>query len=298
MEEKEYFKINVKKYDSSRSFFVTKPSSLNMPKNNSVMFIQKNFISMKNVFYNVIECLIFWPDIIEIPFEIQQRHVVISCKNPHKEFCRFFSDNQIYNLEEPRQYLYKDGYTYSSNIQIDPSCKIFPYVFLSGNVNLGKNVYIGSGVKIIGDVIIGDNVVIKENSVIGADGLTTDRDIDGSAITMPQFGGVIIEDDVQIGANATIARGAIDNTVIKRGTKIDNNCFISHNCIIEENVFIVGESILFGSCHVQKNTKISGNSTLRNGIYVGENCLIGMGSVVTKNIPDNTTVLGNPARKR
>ena len=71
----------------------------------------------------------------------------------------------------------------------------------------------------MGEIHIGNNVEIRENSVIGADGLSTDRDEEGRALTMPQFGGVIIEDDVKIGALTVIARGAIDYTILKRGTK-------------------------------------------------------------------------------
>lgn len=91
----------------------------------------------------------------------------------------------------------------------------------------------------LGEAHVGNNVVIRENTVIGADGLTTDRDENGKALTIPQFGGVILEDDVQIGALTVIERGAIDNTTIKKGSKIDNSCFISHNVTIEEDAFLV-----------------------------------------------------------
>lgn len=298
MNSKKYFKVNVNKYNRKKNFFVYRPSSLMFPKNNSVMFIQNNYMYMIDSFSKVKECLVYCPQNIKIPESISHNHVFIECENPHKEYCRFFKENNIHNLLQRQEYIMEKGYIYTNNVFFDETDIIFPNVFLSGNIRIGKNVYIGSGVKIIGDVIIGNNVVIKENSVIGADGLTTDRDVDNTALTMPQFGGVIIEDDVQIGANTTIARGAIDNTIIRKGSKIDNNCFISHNCIIDENVFIVGESILFGSCHVKKNSQISGNSTIRNGICIGENSIVGMGSVVTKNIEDNVIVLGNPAKIR
>lgn len=295
---KKYFKVNVNKYNQSKEFYIYRPSSLNNPKSNSVMFIQSEYMHMVNSFEKVNECLIYWPNDFEIPKSIMNKNVYIKCKNPHKEYCRFFKENKIENLLKKKKYIFKDGYTYSEDVFLDETSTIFPNVFLSGNIKIGKNVYIGSGSRIIGDVIIGNNVVIKENSVIGADGLTTDRDEDGVAITMPQFGGVIIEDNVQIGANTTIARGAIDDTIIRKGSKIDNNCFISHNCILDENVFIVGESILFGSVHVKRNSQISGNSTIRNGVCIGEYSFVGMGSVVTKDVENNAVVLGNPAKKR
>ena len=150
--------------------------------------------------------------------------------------------------------------------------------------------------KLVGEVHIGNNVVIRENSVIGADGLSTDRDENGRALTMPQFGGVIIEDDVQIGALTVIGRGAIDNTILKRGSKIDNSTFISHNVTVGEDTFVVGESIMFGSSSTGKQVLISGNSTIRDGRHIGDKAVIGMGSVVVKNVEDGAVVKGNPAK--
>lgn len=121
-----------------------------------------------------------------------------------------------------------------------------PGAYIGGEVIMGEKCYIGCGAKLVGKVEIGNNVVIRENTVIGADGLSTDRDMNGQAITMPQFGGVRIEDNVKMGANVVIARGAIDDTVLKRGCKIDNSTFISHNVEVGQDTFIVGEIIMFG----------------------------------------------------
>ena len=113
---------------------------------------------------------------------------------------------------------------------------------------------------------------------------------------MPQFGGVIIEDDVQIGALTVIGRGAIDNTILKHGSKIDNSTFVSHNVIVGEDTFVVGESIMFGSSSTGKQVLISGNSTIRDGRHIGDKAVIGMGSVVTKNVETGAVVKGNPAK--
>ena len=126
--------------------------------------------------------------------------------------------------------------------------------------------------------------------------MTTDRDEAGKPVKMPQFGGVVIENNVTIGANTVIARGAIDDTIIGAETSIDNCVFVSHNVKVGKRVFIVGESILFGSSEVDDNTMISGNSTIRNGVRIGRNALVGMGAVVTKNVGDESTVKGNPAK--
>lgn len=294
---KDYFNVQVSKYNSNYDFIVKRPASLNKPKNNSVMFILDSFIETKlEVLKTVTDCLIYWPISIEIPSEISKRNLVIACQNPHLEFCRFFKDNNITNIQSRIDLDLVSGAFVSKQAKIGNNVVIMPGAFIGDNVTIGDNTYIGAGAKLIGEVTIGNNVLIKENAVIGADGLTTDRDVNGVAVTMPQFGSVLIEDDVQIGANSIIARGAIDETIIHKGAKIDNLTFISHNVEIGENVFIVGETIMFGSSSIGRNSMISGNSTIRNGIHIGEESLVGMGSVVTKSVPDKTVVKGNPAK--
>lgn len=292
----DYFRVNVSTYDSSKEFVVTRPASMNNPKDHSVMFIQKKYLSNASKFAAVFDCLIFWPDGVEVPVDISSKHAVCICKDPHIEFCRFFKDHGITNYVQPGEIVERDHYITCGNVEIGEGTKVFPYVYINGNVTIGKNCYIGAGTKIIGNVYIGDDVLIRENAVIGADGLTTDRDENGEAVTMPQFGGVIIEDNVQIGASVVIERGAIDNTVIKSGCKLDNACFVAHNNTIGNNVFMVGESSTFGSVTIGDNTLISGNASIRQGLSVGKNCIVGVGSIVTRSVKDKTTVMGNPAK--
>lgn len=292
----DFFKVNVHKYDSSKNFDVVCPSSLNNPKSNSVMFILEANIDKASAFDRVENCLIFWPVGLEIPASIRDKHAIAFANNPHNAYCRFFVDNDIKNIQSNEKVDFIDGSFISPAATIGLGTTIMPGCYIGSGVSIGSGCYVGSGAKLIGQVFIGNNVLIKENAVIGADGLTTDRDTDGSALTMPQFGSVVIEDNVQIGANSVIARGAIDETRICKGAKIDNLCFISHNVLIGENTFVVGESIMFGSSSTGKNSMISGNSTIRNSVHIGDSSLVGMGSVVTKSVPDNAVVKGNPAK--
>lgn len=296
MENKSYFKVNIGKYVPEKDFFVYRPASLDFPKNNAVMFVTEGFMKYSTALLDCKQCLVFWPSSVEIPEEIADKHAVCLCDNPHKEFCRFFKDNDITYLPEIDDFQIVNGAYIAKTARIGKNCRIFPGAYIGGEAEIGDNCYIGSGVKIVGKVYIGNNVVIRENSVLGADGLTTDRDEDGKALTMPQFGGIIVEDDVQIGALTVIARGAIDNTIIKKGVKIDNSSFISHNVLIGEDTFIVGESLMSGSSSTEREVFISGNVTVRNGIHIGKGALVGMGAVVTKDVNASTTVKGNPAR--
>ncbi len=293
---KEYFRVNVGKYVDGKDFDVVRPASLNNPKDDAVMFIMEKYIEQARVFENISNCLIFWPSSCLIPDRLTDEHAVIPCENPHREYCRFFKDNSITYLPPNEVVRCIDGAWIAEEAQIGRQAVIFPGAYISGECRIGDHVFIGSGVKLMGEIEIGNNVVIRENTVIGADGLTTDRDADGRAITMPQFGKVVVEDDVQIGANVTIAKGAIDETRICRGTKIDSGSFISHNVQIDEDSFVVGGTIMFGSSSVGKRCLVSGNSTIMNMVHIGDESIVGAGAVVTKSVPEKTVVKGNPAR--
>ncbi len=296
MRGKQFFCINVNEYCQEKNFDVYRPASINKPQNNAVMFISESFMECVAVFTEVENSLIFWPQAMDIPTEISEKNAVVPVADPHNAFCGFFQEHNIVNLPENRPFQVVNGSYIEEGASIGEACMIFPGAYIGADVTIGNSVYIGSGVKLLGSMEIGNNVVIRENTVIGADGLTTDRDSQGRAVTMPQFGGVVIGDDVQIGANSVIARGAIDDTVIGRGSKIDNCVFVSHNVSIGEDTFVVGETIMFGSSKVGDRVLISGNSTLSNYVSVGDDCVIGQASLVTKSIPSGKIAFGNPAK--
>lgn len=175
-------------------------------------------------------------------------------------------------------------------VYIDAGCVI-------GKATIGKNTVIRANVCIYDDVVIGDNCIIQAGAVIGTDGLGCSRETDGTLIKFPHLGGVIIGNNVEIGANCQIARGALSNTILSDGCKINGMCFIAHNCVLERNVWITGCTMLSGSTHVGANATIFSNVVVREQTNIGEGATIGMGSVVTKDIPSGETWLGNPAHK-
>ena len=191
---------------------------------------------------------------------------------------------------------------------------IDPTAFIHANAKIGKNVYIGPNCY-IGDCVIGDNNIIHSNvciydrTIIGnnnvihsgallcVDGLGCLRNADGTLTEFPQLGGVIIGDNTYIGGNTHIASGSLSDTIIENGCKINGLCFIGSNNHLCENVWITGSTMLAGSVRVGKNTTIFSKVVVREWCKIGENVTIGMGSVVTKNIPSGETWLGNPAKK-
>ncbi|WXG47432.1 MAG: UDP-3-O-(3-hydroxymyristoyl)glucosamine N-acyltransferase [Candidatus Atabeyarchaeum deiterrae] len=160
---------------------------------------------------------------------------------------------------------------------------------------IGHHAVIHPSAIIYGDTEIGDRVVIHAGVVIGKSGFGYERDKDGAWLKFPHVGKVMIEDDVEIGANTVIDRAPLDATIIGRGTKIDNLVHVAHSVHLGKNCMVVACALLGGSCSVGDGTWIGGNASVLEHIRIGRNCLVGMGAVVTKDIPDNTTVAGVPA---
>lgn len=291
-----FFCINVQKYVHDKNFNVYAPSSVDHPEDHSVMFLMERMKDRTDAFKDIKNSLIFWDERIVVPEAPAKYNAVVKVAEPRLEYCRFFHDNNIRNLPLKERFQVVDGAMICDGAIIKKDTTIMPGCYIGSRVVVGEGCYIGAGAKIVGTVSIGDHVIIRENTVIGADGLTTDRDACGSAVTMPQFGGVVIGDNVEIGANVTIARGAIDNTVLEKGCKIDNSSFISHNVRVGQDTFIVGETIMFGGSTTGKRVFISGNATIRNKSAVGDDAFVGMGAVVTKDVEKGMTVAGNPAR--
>lgn len=291
----ELFSIEISRYSHNHSFCVYYPASLDRPRDHSVMFINQKNLHRVDRIRDVKDCLIFCPPETLVDKDTEERNAIVRAADPRTAYCLFFRENNITNYPKQEEYELKNGAMIASGAKIGGDTVVMPLAYIGGEVEIGNHCYIGAGTKIVGKVKIGDRVCIRENAVIGADGLSTDRDSEGKAATMPQFGGVVIEDDVQIGALTVIARGAIDDTVIESGSKIDNSTFISHNVHIGKDTFIVGETIMFGGSSAGDQAFISGNTTVRNKARIGDKAFVGMGSVVTKDVEPGTVVFGSPA---
>ncbi|MBU2082164.1 UDP-3-O-(3-hydroxymyristoyl)glucosamine N-acyltransferase [Patescibacteria group bacterium] len=148
---------------------------------------------------------------------------------------------------------------------------------------------------VISNAEIGKNVRIGAGTVIGGEGFGYMPDENGELIQFPHIGGVIIEDNVEIGVNVCIDRGALGDTIIGRGTKIDNLVHVAHNVKIGKNCQIICLVGIGGSVEIGDNSFVGISACIRNQIKIGKNAVIGMGAVVVKNVPDNMTVAGNPA---
>jgi len=192
---------------------------------------------------------------------------------------------------------------------IHNSAYIHPEAIIGQNVHIGAFCYIGkcsvgantvilNNVTIEDEVSIGENVYIKNGARIGQTGFGFVKNEKGEWEKFPQIGNVIIQDNVEIGANTCIDGGALSTTTIDYGTKIDNLVEIAHNVQIGKNCIITGNVSIAGSCIIEDDIWIGPSVTINNGLKIGSNSFISMGSVIIKNVPPNSDVIGNPAEPK
>ncbi len=184
----------------------------------------------------------------------------------------------------------------SSSAQVHPSAYIGPYCVISDDVEIGENSVLFGQIFIYPNVKIGKRVIINAGTIIGAEGFGYERDEDGMPIQAPQIAGMVIEDDVEIGCNSTIPRGALGDTIIRQGTKIDDLVHIAHNMIVGRNCMITSHFCSGGGVEIGDGSFTGLGAVIKNQVKIGKNAFIGMGAVVLKDVPDSSTVIGNPAR--
>lgn len=183
-----------------------------------------------------------------------------------------------------------------SNVQIGNNVKLFAGVFLGDNVTVGDNTILYPGVKIYNDCVLGKNVTVHAGTIIGSDGFGFAPQPDGSFKKIPQIGNVIIEDSVEIGANATIDRATMGSTIVKAGAKLDNLIQIGHNAEIGNNTVIAAQAGVSGSTKIGDNVMIGGQAGIVGHLTIADGSRINAQSGVSKTIKEpNTSVTGTPA---
>jgi UDP-3-O-[3-hydroxymyristoyl] glucosamine N-acyltransferase len=182
------------------------------------------------------------------------------------------------------------------NVKIGNNVKLFPQVFIGDNVTIDDNSILFPGVKIHHDCVIGKFVTIHAGAVIGGDGFGFAPQQDGSFKKVPQIGNVVVEDNVEIGANAAIDRATIGSTLIKSGAKLDNLIQIAHNVEVGNNTAIAAQAGISGSTKIGNNVMIGGQAGIVGHVQIADGSKINAQSGVSKSIKTpNTAVTGSPA---
>lgn len=201
----------------------------------------------------------------------------------------------------------QEGVRLAEDVAIGPLSVVEAGVTIGSRSIVGAQVYIGKGARIGIDcrfypqvmirdgVEIGDRVIIHSGAVIGSDGFGYLKDGQGVRIKIPQVGRVILEDDVEIGANVTIDRATMGTTRIKRGTKIDNLVQIAHNVVVGADTVIAALSGISGSTTIGDRVTLAGQVGIADHVEIGDDVTVGAQAGVTKSLPPGGVYLGFPA---
>jgi len=178
--------------------------------------------------------------------------------------------------------------------EIGDKTVIFPFAAIYPWVKIGKETVIHSHVSIREKVKIGNRVIIHNGAVIGSDGFGYLQDKDHPHIKIPQVGTVTIEDDVEVGANTTIDRAALGETIIKKGTKIDNLVQVAHNVEVGPDSILAGQVGISGSTKIGKNVIMGGQVAVADHVNIGDNVMVAGRTGITKDVPSDSVIAGFP----
>lgn len=183
----------------------------------------------------------------------------------------------------------RDGAAFGDRSVVEANCVI------GENVSIGEDCRVYPGVVIYPGVRIGHRVIVHAGAVLGSDGFGYAQD-GAQKIKIPHLGDVVIEDDVEIGANVTIDRAMMGSTVIKRGTKIDNLVQIAHNVSVGEDCVIISQVGIAGSVQIGDNVTLAGQAGIADHVKIGANTRIGAQAGVTQDVPEGVDMWGTPAQ--
>ncbi len=183
----------------------------------------------------------------------------------------------------------------ADNAVIGDNVVLYPHTYIGEGATVGNDSVLYPGVTVYAGCRIGARAIVHSGAVIGSDGFGFVT-FDGRHHKVPQVGNVVIEDDVEIGANTTIDRATTGSTIVRRGTKIDNLVHIAHNVTVGENCFLVAFTGIAGSTKIGNNVIFAGQSGSVGHITIGDNCIFAGKSGATSDVPANSFYAGFPAR--
>lgn len=180
------------------------------------------------------------------------------------------------------------------NVQLGKGVQIYPHTYVGDNVKIGDNTILYSGVKVYYNCVVGKDCILHAGVVVGSDGFGFEPNAQGVNQKLPQIGNVIIEDDVEIGANTTVDRAMMGSTIIRRNAKIDNLVQVAHNVEVGESTFLCAQVGIAGSSKVGKHCILAGQVGVAGHLEIVDNCIFGAQSGVPSNVRKPGMYQGSP----
>lgn len=180
------------------------------------------------------------------------------------------------------------------NVTIGKGVQIYPHTYIGDNVRIGDNTILYSGVKIYYNCVVGKDCILHAGVVVGSDGFGFEPNAQGVNQKLPQIGNVVIEDDVEIGANTTVDRAMMGSTVIRKNVKIDNLVQVAHNVEVGDSTFMCAQVGIAGSTKVGKHCILAGQVGVAGHITITDNCVFGAQSGIGNNVKKAGMYQGSP----
>ena len=267
---------------------VTRPATVDAAAPDAITFYAKNVVrAHEDIGKSSAGTIICTPEAADALGPFQNRTFIL-VSNPRLAFIRvmrrFFAPPRPTGMH-PTSFAHPDA-------RIGVSINVGPFASI-GRAVVGDETVIDAGVHIYDHVRIGCCVTIKAGAVVGGDGFGFERDEDGVLEDFPDIGGVVVEDYATIGSATCIDRGALGDTVIGRGSKIDNLVHVAHNVTIGMDCLLVAGCVIGGSAVIGARSFIGPNAWITNGVRIGEGAVVTAGAVVTRDVPPGERVTGN-----
>jgi len=241
--------------------------------------------------YDTDSTIVLIDEAVELEKEVKPTLTLIRVKSAYEAVAKLL---QLYDSMMPKKTGIDPLAFIAPSAKIGENCYIAPFACIGENVTIGDNCRINPHVVVYHGCKIGNNVTIHAGSVIGADGFGFAPTTDGYD-KIPQIGNVIIEDNVEIGANTCIDRSTMGSTIVHKGVKLDNLVQIAHNCEVGENTVMSAQVGLAGSTKVGKWCMFGGQVGLSGHISIGDKVFLGGQSGVMSNLKSDQSLIGSPA---